>query len=129
MHFEISVRDFCSLLEDGLIIINESKSGKINGIPYRIDPPGVAYAGQQKHIHIGDYTWNFDGSRSHDSRWPNRAPSNKIKRVAAQILGIDVSLLEGYYDSTVIAKPKEYNIAVLFEAMEFLGNPVKADKN
>ncbi|MBQ6777976.1 MAG: hypothetical protein IJP51_00585 [Acidaminococcaceae bacterium] len=124
MSFEISVRDFCNLLEDGLILVNESKSGVLNGIPYRIDPPGAAFAGQQKHIHIDDYTWNVDGSRSHESRWPSRAPSKRIKSVAAQMLGIDISLLESYYDYTVIAKPKNYDLAVLFESMEILGDPV-----
>lgn len=124
MFLEISVRDFCNLLEDGVILINESKSGVLKGIPYRIDPPGDAYAGQQRHIHIGDYTWNVDGSRSHESRWPSRAPSKRIKSVAAQMLGLDIGLLESYYDYTVIVKPKNNNLAVLFESMDILGDPV-----
>lgn len=124
MDFNISVRDFCTLLEDGLIIISESKSGRINGIPYRIDPPGAAYDSQQKHIHIDKYVWNVDGSRSHVSRWPNRAPTNSIKRLAAQLLGIDVSLLENYYDCTVIATPKEDSVLIMLESMEILGKPL-----
>lgn len=124
MYFEISVRDFCTLIEDGLIIINESKFGKVNGISYRIDPPGAAYDSQQKHIHIDNYVWNADGSRSHVSRWPDRAPSKRVKSIAANLLGIDVKLLENYYDDTVIATPKEDNVLILFESMGVLGEPL-----
>ena len=121
MHFEISARDFCYLLENE-VIITESKQGIIKGIPYRVDPPN-AYANQQKHVHIGDYTWNLDGSRSHQSRWPNAEPSKKIRAVAAQALNVNMSILEQYLDATVVITPQqsEKTVQLLLEGASIFG--------
>ena len=40
------------------------------------------------------------------------------------MLGLDIGLLESYYDYTVIVKPKNNDLAVLFESMDILGDPV-----
>ena len=125
VHYEISVRDFCNLLEDGVIVLTESRHGVQNGISYRVDTPN-AFAGQQVHIHIGDYAWNIDGTRSHKSRWPNRAPSNKIKNIAATQLGIDKSLLEGFLDCTLVVTLNRSTEQAILESASVLGEPVKS---
>lgn len=116
-HFEISVRDFCTLLE--LDLIKESKQGTLNGIYYRLDSPN-AYTNQQKHVHIGDYVWNLDGSRSHTSKWPNKEPTKKIRNVAAKVLDVDVTILEQNFEKTVTVEPKSSQI--LLESQKFWEN-------
>lgn len=55
----------------------------------------------QKHVHItrpglgGDYSWNKDGSRHDDHRFPNSEPMiKKAKSIAAKELGIPIGSLQ-----------------------------------
>ncbi len=104
MRYQITVKEFCYLLEQGLIL-TEGKSYKSHGITFRLDTPN-AYANQQIHVHVDQknlhYAWNQDGSRSHVGRWPNKEPSRAIKQIAADQLGISMSMLENYMDSFLV---------------------------
>lgn len=93
MRISLSIRDFCNLIP--IDSLEEQKQGIDHGIRYRVDSP-TGYKGQQYHIHVGDYTWNIDGSRSHSSRWPNQEPTRMQKKIAAKHLGISIDLLEQY---------------------------------
>lgn len=119
---EISLNDFYVIVEASIIdreLLQEGRNGIQNGIEYRFDPPN-AYAKQQYHVHIGDYAWNIDGTRSHRSRWPSHEPTRRIKQVAADQLGISVEMLERLNPATtVIMQPFENILSRVLEEAFF----------
>ena len=118
MRYEISLYDFCKLIENGTIsVLTEGKSGVSHGISFRVDSPN-GYPGQQVHVHVGKYAWNKDGSRSHAGKWPNRQPSAKIKQIAATQLGVDVSLLE-QYNFTLYSEDSGSGEQMMLESLGF----------
>lgn len=118
MRYEISLYDFCKLIESGAIsVLTEGKSGTSHGISFRVDSPN-GYPGQQVNVHVDRYAWNKDGSRSHAGKWPNRQPSAKIKQIAATQLGIDVSLLE-QYDFMLYSEDSGSGEQIMLESLGF----------
>ena len=118
MELKITIRDYCYLLVT-FSVLTESKTLNIKGIHVRIDP-GNAYAGQQKHAHVGDFAWHADGTRSHASQWPNHNPTKREKEAAALALKIPVSTLESYMDLPIVVFTIVDNdkIQVLLEGKE-----------
>lgn len=116
MQYKIKIRDFLNLLEGH--IITEGRSWTEKGINVRIDSPN-GYEGQQKHIHVGNFAWNQDGSRSHTGSWPNYEPTNRVKLIAAKGLGIDMNMLESYLDSDeiLIVEPDDISLQPILESM------------
>lgn len=128
---KLKVREFCILLEEGLIklpdvespgltVMTEGKTWSENGMKLRLDSPN-AYDGQQKHIHVmtskGEYVWNQDGSVSHKNRRPGIKPSGAARKAAAKALGIDMSMLEGYMNYDMTIEYIENDFKLLLESM------------
>ncbi len=115
--FVISLKEFCFLMDDEYATIQEGLSGMYKNVQYRIDA-GNAYSGQQKHVHVGPYAWQQDGSRSHASQWPSAQPTRKQKQAAAFALNIDVSMLESYLlkDYIVVISTNDKNVQLLMES-------------
>lgn len=118
MNINMSLSDFCNLIS--ISNLEERRQGSENGILYRVDSP-TAYKNQQYHIHVGDYAWNIDGSRSHSSRWPNHEPTRRQKQVAANHLGISIDILEQYInrDYSVEGTTTSNNLRLLLENESF----------
>ena len=99
--YKIKLKDLCHLIDEEIIsedmIITEGKSWIEKGFKVRIDAPN-GYDGQQRHIHVGQYAWNQDGSRSHKGSWPNAEPTKAAKSIAAKGLNIDIKALESHMD-------------------------------
>ena len=115
--FELSLKEFCFLMDEDCGIIQESLSGTYKNLKYRIDA-GNAYSGQQKHVHVGPYAWHQDGTRSHASQWPSTPPTRKQKQAAAQALNISMQMLESYLlkDYLVIISTNDKNTQLLMES-------------
>ncbi len=82
MSYKITMGDFLKLVDQGMIV-TEGKSWTEKGLKCRIDPPN-GYAGKQRHIHVGKFAWNQDGSRSHEGCWGNSEPTNRARQIAAR---------------------------------------------
>ena len=121
MRHEISLYDFCKLIENGKIsVLTEGKCGTLHGISFRVDSPN-GYPGQQVHVHVDKYAWNKDGSRSHVGKWPNRQPTAAIKQIAADKLGIDVRMLE-QYNFMLYSEDAKSEEQIVLESLGFFPN-------
>ena len=80
---------------------------KIGDWTIRVDSPHGSAAHSKKHVHItkkklkGEYSWNIDGTRHDEHRFPATEKSiAKAKEHAASALGVPVSSL-----SFIVAEP------------------------
>lgn len=117
MSYNIALSDFIHFIDQD-VIITEGKSWTEKGLKCRIDPPN-GYSGQQRHIHVGKFVWNQDGSRSHEGRWVNSEPAKRAQQMAAKGLGIDIEMLESCMDWMVIVEPEEELQQILESMNEF----------
>jgi len=79
-------------------LLNESWK-HVNGHTLRKDPPH--YNGDDYHVHaplLGGYeaSWSMSGARRHPNKFPARVPKG-VRHAAAEVLGIDVALLECFW--------------------------------
>jgi hypothetical protein len=93
------------LLEEvlGNSSLDESTRVKVGKFAARKDSPH--FQGDDYHAHVPDgkyeYSWCQDGSRKHPRKFKEPVPK-KAKAAAAQVLNIDVSMLEKIDDADMI---------------------------
>jgi hypothetical protein len=92
---EMLVSDF---VQEYSNCLSESKFGKYKNIDYRIDDPN-GYPNQQKHVHVGKFTWNLDGTISHIGRSKGEQPTKAQKQAAAKALDVKIEILENWIDA------------------------------
>ena len=105
-------------------VIDEATRKAVGNFTARRDPPH--FQGDEYHAHAdvpGGYevAWSISGKRRHETKFPTHIP-NDAKQAVADVLGVDVSVLETYVAFDSVADENVYLIEVVDVSQE---TPIK----
>lgn len=93
------------ILNESIDKIEEATKKTVGNYVARRDPPH--FQGDEYHAHATissgyEVGWGISGTRRHPNKFPLHIP-NDAKQAIADVLGVDVSILEGYiiHDNTL----------------------------